>query len=333
MSKDAPEPLVPAEVDLRDFPFMPLDVVRLRDSGLTAKASGDEFRAAVLLWCASWHQVPAASLPDDDDELANICGYSRARREWAKVREGALRGWNRCSDGRLYHSAVAGKALEAWIEKLASAIGGALGNAKRWNVQINTATMRAQFGMAVECLRAIHPQSRTLRKKAVAELTMPSRQESGGDTPPESPPDRNRQGQGQGIEEQKTSSSSSAGPTKTPTIPCPYDAIVEAYHLALPTMPKVRLRDGPTWAARQKVMRSVWGWVLSSRKSDGQPRAETAEQALAWISGYFGRAAQNDFVMGRTHRSAEHANWRADLDYLLSTSGMKQVIEKTQDAA
>ena len=47
-----PDPLVPAEVDLRDFAFMPLHVVRLRDSGLTAKASGDEFRAAVLLWCA-----------------------------------------------------------------------------------------------------------------------------------------------------------------------------------------------------------------------------------------------------------------------------------------
>ena len=195
-------PLVPAEVDLRDFAFMPLDVVRLRDSGLTAKASGDEFRAAVLLWCASWHQVPAASLPDDDDELANICGYSRARREWVKVRDGAMRGWKRCADGRLYHQAVAGKALEAWIEKLASAIGGASGNAKRWGVQIDTEAMRDQFRRAAECLRWIDPQSRTLRKKAVAVLTMPSAPESGGDippeSPPESPPDRKGQGQGQG---------------------------------------------------------------------------------------------------------------------------------------
>ena len=200
---DLPAPMVPTEVDLRDFAFMPLDVVRLRDSGLTAKASGDEFRAAVLLWCASWHQVPAASLPDDGDELANICGYSRARREWTKVSAGAMRGWVRCSDGRLYHSAVAGKALEAWIEKLASAIGGAAGNSKRWGVQIDTETMRQQFGQAVECLRAIDPQSRTLRKKAVAVLTMPSLPESGGDNPPESPtespPDRNGQGQGQGL--------------------------------------------------------------------------------------------------------------------------------------
>ena len=108
-----------AEVDLRDFPFMPLDVVRLRDSGLTAKATGDEFRAAVLLWCASWHQHPAANLPDDDDELANLCGYGRAPKEWKKIREGALRGWVKCSDGRLYHPTVAEKAREAWQSKVA----------------------------------------------------------------------------------------------------------------------------------------------------------------------------------------------------------------------
>ena len=114
-----PAPLVPAEVDLRDFAFMPLDVVRLRDSGLTAKASGDEFRAAVLLWCASWHQQPAASLPNDDEELANLCGYSRAMREWAKIKRGAMRGWIECSDGRLYHPTVAVKANDAWESKLA----------------------------------------------------------------------------------------------------------------------------------------------------------------------------------------------------------------------
>ena len=116
---NAPDPMVPAEVDLRDFAFMPLDVVRLRDSGLAAKATGDEFRAAVLLWCASWHQVPAASLPDDDAELANLCGYGRALREWKRIREGALRGWVKCTDGRLYHETVGAKAREAWQSKLA----------------------------------------------------------------------------------------------------------------------------------------------------------------------------------------------------------------------
>ncbi len=347
------EPLVPSDVDLRDFAFMPLDVVRLRDSGLTAKASGDAFRAAVLLWCASWHQVPAASLPDDEDELANICGYSRARREWAKVSEGALRGWVRCTDGRLYHAAVAGKALEAWIEKLASAIGGAAGNAKRWNVQIDTDGLRRQFAQAVECLRALDPQSRTLRKKAVAVLTMPSLSESGGESPPESPPDSppdrkgQGQGQGQGLEEQKTSSSSSAEPTAgqqagpkvdqpaapKPTVPCPYRDIVVAYHEALPTLPRVRVFDGKLWDGRCKAMRELWGWVLSSRRADESRRATNADEAMGWIRAYFAQAAMNDFVMGRTPRSAQHANWRCDIDFLLTKAGLKQVLEKTEVAA
>lgn len=111
------QPLTAADCDLREFPFMPLDVVRLRDSDIAAISSGDEFRCAVLLWCASWHQVPAASLPDDDIILAQLAGYGRVVKEWKKVREGSLRGWIKCSDGRLYHPVVAEKAAEAWNRK------------------------------------------------------------------------------------------------------------------------------------------------------------------------------------------------------------------------
>ncbi len=111
-------PLLPADVDLADFAFMPLDVRRLRDSRISSVVTGEEFRCAVLLWCAAWHQKPAASLPDDDVELAQLAGFGRAIGEWKVVREGALYGWIKCSDGRLYHSVVAEKAMEAWTEKL-----------------------------------------------------------------------------------------------------------------------------------------------------------------------------------------------------------------------
>lgn len=111
-----PDPLVSAEVDLRDFGFMPLDVLRLRDSDLAALATGDEFKAAVLLWCVAWHQVPAASLPCDDRLLAR---YSGAGAAWRKVKAEALRGFVECSDGRLYHATIAEKAREAWEAKAA----------------------------------------------------------------------------------------------------------------------------------------------------------------------------------------------------------------------
>jgi uncharacterized protein YdaU (DUF1376 family) len=114
-----PAPLTPPHCDLRDFSWMPLDVVRLRDSDLIVLASGDAFRAACLLWCASWHQVPAASLPTDDRLLANLAGYGRDMKGWSEVRDEALRGFVECSDGRLYHTVVAEKALEAHDQRKA----------------------------------------------------------------------------------------------------------------------------------------------------------------------------------------------------------------------
>ena len=105
------EPLTPLDCDLRGLPFMPLDVVRLMDSDLFALATGEEFKAAIALWCKAWLQVPAASLPDEDRVLAHLSG---AGARWRKVREMALRGFVKCHDGRYYHPVVAEKAREAW---------------------------------------------------------------------------------------------------------------------------------------------------------------------------------------------------------------------------
>lgn len=113
-----PEPLVAAEIDLRDFQYMELDVRVLRDSRFAAQVSGDAFRAGVLLWCAAWHQVPCGTLPDDDIELANLAGYGRFIKEWRKVRDEALMGFVLCSDRRFYHEVVCAKAAQAWASKL-----------------------------------------------------------------------------------------------------------------------------------------------------------------------------------------------------------------------
>lgn len=114
MATELPAPLVPPEVDLRDFGFMPVDCLRLRDSDLAAIATGDEFRAAVLLWCSAWHQVPAGSLTDDDRVLARFAQVAN----WQRVKAQALRGFVKCSDGRLYHPVIAEKAVEAWNGKV-----------------------------------------------------------------------------------------------------------------------------------------------------------------------------------------------------------------------
>lgn len=114
-------PLTPADCDLRDFSFMPLDVQRLRDSELASNETPEACWAALLLWSASWHQVPAGSIPNDDMWIAKHAGYQqrgKIDKAWKDVRGGALRGWVECADGRLYHPVVAEKARDAWQAKL-----------------------------------------------------------------------------------------------------------------------------------------------------------------------------------------------------------------------
>jgi len=112
-------PLTPPECDLRDFPFMPLDVARLRRSKAWLKAKRNPALAFYLinLWTASWHDKPAASLENDDDVLADLAMCEPSK--WGKVKADVLHGWVECDDGRLYHPTVAEKAVEAWKAKLA----------------------------------------------------------------------------------------------------------------------------------------------------------------------------------------------------------------------
>ena len=352
MTDTLPPPLVPAEVVLRDFAFMPLDVQRLRDSDLASDETPEACWAAVLLWCAAWHQIPAGSIPATDSWQAKQCGYvsqGRIAPAWKKVRPGALRGWVACSDGRLYHPVVAEKANEAWRQKLAQRWRSECARIKKHNQRHKLDLPMPEFEA---WLSAGCPQGQPLfvpgDTASMSPGTDPPRPQS---VPRETPskrqgPERTETGTGLTGVGEADASPSSAGPTPdllgdtgegtgkaAPTVPCPYGAIVDAYHAALPSLPQVLLRDGKTWVKRQKAMRSLWGWVLSSRRTDGTRRAESAEQAMVWIRSYFARAAENDFVMGRTARSAEHANWRADFDYLLTESGLRQVIEKTRDAA
>lgn len=116
----------------------------------------------------------------------------------------------------------------------------------------------------------------------------------------------------------------------TPAVlpPCPFDRIVQAYHELLPELPRVRLLGDD----RREAVRKLWRFAFTVPKlSDGLPRATNADEAMAWIRGYFERARDNDFLMGRTPRVNGHQGWECDLDFLLSKKGLKQVIEKTRE--
>ena len=102
-----PAPPIPHDADLRHMPGYMIDTQRLLDSEQAAMIDPAANWYALLCWCASMHQVPAGSLPDDDVMLAYLVRLGRDVRTWKKMRAaGALRGWIKHSDGRLYHPVV-----------------------------------------------------------------------------------------------------------------------------------------------------------------------------------------------------------------------------------
>ena len=117
MSDNLPAPLIPADVDLRDFAFTPMFRGRLFGSSFHARVSDAGWRAGVTLWLKSWDQMPAGTLPDDEIDLCRLAELGRDVKAWKKVAKEALWGWFKCADGRLHHRTVAEGVMEAWQAK------------------------------------------------------------------------------------------------------------------------------------------------------------------------------------------------------------------------
>lgn len=110
--------MVPAEVNLQGYEFMPLYGHQLFGSDFNATNDDAAWRAGVTLWWKAWNQVPAASLPADDEALCKLAELGRDLRAFKKVKEIALRGFVLCADGRLYHQKLSAWALDAWERRV-----------------------------------------------------------------------------------------------------------------------------------------------------------------------------------------------------------------------
>ena len=319
-----PDPMTPADCNLQDFAFMPLDVGRLRDSDLASDETPEACWAAVLLWCASWHQVPAASIPDNDQWIAKQAGYAqrgKVAKEWADVRAGALHGWVKCSDGRLYHPVVAVKAVDAWESK----------RDQRWRTECRRIKKHNErHGMSLpkptfdEWVSQGCPSGQRLPVPSdIGELSPGTGTKSPKIVPRETRSKGQGEGQGQGQRKKK----GAKAPMSAESLPTWMQGLVDLYHEILPELPGVRVMD----KERDQALRDFWEWVMTTKRPDGTPRATNTEEALAWARDYFTRARNNGWIMGRTPPSPGHENWRCSIEYLLSSKGMKKVIEQTEE--
>ncbi len=219
-TETVPEPLTPHDCELQDFKFMPLDVARLRSSEQNSDVTPEANWAALLLWAAAWHEVPAGSIPDNDGWIAKACGYvSRGTvdPQWDTVRAGALRKFVRCTDGRLYHPVVAEKAREAWAAKLEQRWRTECGRIKKHNdrheLKGADAVPKPTFEVWIEAGRPTgHPLPIPGDK---ARQTPPSPKGQGQTVPRETPSKRQGEGQGQGDPNRTPPGSGAAAPRGT----------------------------------------------------------------------------------------------------------------------
>lgn len=128
-----PAPLVPAHTDLRGYEFMPLYGDVLRRSAFNHRATDAEFRAAINLWWSSWWEEPAASLPNNERDLARLAGLDDLRK-WRKVRALAMHKWVLCADDRWYHPVLADLSTDAYSKRKSASLKGRNGAKKRWGI-------------------------------------------------------------------------------------------------------------------------------------------------------------------------------------------------------
>ena len=302
---------------------MPLDVVRLRDSDLAATESAESFRAAVMLWCASWHQLPAASLPNDDRVLANLAGYGRVVKEWMKEREGALRGWVLCTDGRLYHAVIAEKAVDAWRSKLERVWRTECNRIKKHNQRHNLQTEPPEFEA---WLAAGRPLGQVLHvpedKKTLSQGQHGVRPQVVPDeTGPKGQGEGQGQGQGQllGIPDPIGSLPAASQPSCPP---CPVRQLVMLFVDKCRSLPKPRIE---LWKESQgaEAMRQRWKWLLSpdTLREDGSRYAETAAEAVDWFGRFFESVEESDFLTGRVGKG------KFDLSWLMKRENFMKVVQ------
>lgn len=309
MIEPLPGPLVAPEVDLRDFGYMPLDALRLRDSEIAIEASPEVFRASVLLWCAAWHQVPAGSLPDKDKTLAE---YSRAGARWPRIRDEVLARWVRCSDGRLYHPVVAEKAREAQAAK----------DAQRARTKAATEAREAKR-------RAAHPQPDDPRDGGRYDTRDGQRDVERDDVQGKGTEGKGREG----IEKTSLLSQAPArppaepqlalvdGPSPKPTaLPdCPHLRVLALWAEVLPHLPQ---HEPAQWrGTRADHLRARW------RETAAAKGWATPDDGMAYLRKLFAYVGQSAFLTGRTQPAPGKRPFQIELEWLVSPTNWARVIE------
>jgi hypothetical protein len=103
-------------------------------------------------------------------------------------------------------------------------------------------------------------------------------------------------------------------PYKLPN--CPHAELVEAYHAALPTLPRCEVLND----TRRGFMQARWREVCTELRLD-------KPAGLEWFRGYFASVAKSKFLTGRVATGRDRRAFRADLEWLTRPNNFAKVVE------
>jgi hypothetical protein len=309
-----PEPFVPAHVDLRDFTWMPLEIARLDKSRSWRAARRHPALAFYMLnlWKTAWHNLPAGSLENDDDDLMDHAGCATVR-EWEKARAQALRNWVLCSDGRLYHKVVAEKVLAAWEGKMLQRWKSECGRIKKHNQRHKT---NIPFPTIEEWTAAGRvkggplPVPRDNGSKGEGEGEGELRDRDRHHSPTTSSPDGDHEAEGEGFK-------LDGKPYEPPN--CPHFKVLELWSQVLPELPQ---HDPAMWKnARRDNLARRW------RETAVAKQWLTEADGLRYFQKFFKYIGTSKFLTGRAQTVPGKRPFVAELEWIVNPTNWAKVHE------
>lgn len=347
MSRDLsrPDPLSSPDCDLRGLEWMPLNASNLLDSDLYLFSTGDEFKAAVTLICKSWRQVPAGSLPNEDNALATLSGA----RDWTSVRTMALRNWVLCSDGRLYHPIVASKAMEALPHRQEFVERKTAESDRKQRERKDRKDLFAKLrerGVVLPAMTSTTDLRKRLADLDVTPVTVTpvtpvtdstsdmSRIGQGHHTTPQGPlskdPEQGKERSPEGAHDEPPDGGGKPfdliggeEPTpdeKTPGIPsCPHTKVLALWRELLPELPQ---HDPDEWGGqRADNLRARW------REKAAKLKWGSEADGLTYFRRLFGWIRKSDWLMGRVPPTPGRRLFQLELQWLTRPNNWPNVLE------
>ena len=279
-----------------------IDYERIDESDTWSLASPELRPWLLMLWLSAWRQTPCGTLPDDDALIAARIAMPMPM--FQMHRAVLMRGWNRHSDGRLYHRVLVEKVLTMLAVRAGESKRKAAYRAKKHQAVSSNVPWDTTGTDAESHGRAL-PEPNTGTIEPIPSSPTKNVGEEGADDAARHPP----------AIAAKRVRKKHAAPN------CPYESIVALYHELLPNNPRIAVLND----RRRSRLRKCWLlWAEHEKHPYGDPA--TQEGGLAFWRKFFEGVSAVPHYMGKGKAKPGYDEpFVADFDFLIGEKHVRVV--------